>query len=208
MFFRREDARMKRDKVEVLAAGIRGLSVGAKPRPIVGRIQDQQTSLFSSHDVVLGCLDNIEARIHANAHSYAAGKVYIDGGTDGMLGRVFVAKPPAGACLLCGMNRSHAKIASTRFSCTGKGVVFHERKLAAEITTTSVVSAVMVRETLKAVSGRTDMLLDNAFYYDGQKNVAEELEISADPQCPVHPKVRRATGRREHPNQSRRRVGQ
>jgi hypothetical protein len=84
------------------------------------------------------------------------------------------------------MNRSHAKIAGLRFSCTGKGVVFHEPKVAAEITTTSIVSAVMVREALKAVSGHNELLLNNAFYYDGRRNVSEELEVPLDPSCPVH----------------------
>jgi hypothetical protein len=73
-----------------------------------------------------------------------------------------------------------------RFSCTGKDVVFHEPRLAAEITTTSVVSAIMVREALKVVSGRMDMLISNVFYYDGQRNQSEELEIQLNPNCPVH----------------------
>jgi len=197
LFFSDEDARKKRNKADVLAAGLRKLSVDCEPRPINGRIQDQSVKIFGEHDVSLGCLDNIEARIHANAHSYSAGKVYIDGGMDGMLGKVMVTRPPRGACLQCGMNRTHAKIASVRFSCTGRDVVFHEPKLAAEITTTSVVSAVMVREALKAVSGHPEMLLNNSFYYDGQRNLSEEMEIPLDSECLVHPRIGTATGKRK-----------
>jgi hypothetical protein len=105
---------------------------------------------------------------------------------EGFVGKVMVARPPDGACVQCGMNRSHSKVAEMRFSCTGKDVVFHEPRLAAEITTTSVVSAIMVREALKVVSGRMDMLISNVFYYDGQRNQSEELEISLNPTCPVH----------------------
>lgn len=197
LFFSGEDANGKRMKTEALAAGMRRLSEGSRPRPIVGRIQDQPDSLFGSHDIVLGCLDNIESRIHANAQSYSSGKVYIDGGMEGMLGKVMVARPPDGACLQCGMNRTHSRIASMRFSCTGRDVVFHEPKLAAEITTTSIVSAVMVREAVKAVSGRQEMLLNNAFYYNGQRNLSEEMEITLDPDCPVHLGGRTATGKRK-----------
>jgi len=60
--------------------------------------------------------------------------------------------------------------------------------VAAEITTTSVISAIMVREALKYISGRRNMLLSNAFYYDGQRNMSEEIEISLDSDCPVHTK--------------------
>jgi molybdopterin/thiamine biosynthesis adenylyltransferase len=197
LFFSSEDARQKRPKAEVVAEGMSRLSANVIARPVAGRIQDQPGNLFRDHDIVLGCLDNIEARIHVNAHSYSAGRVYIDGGMDGMVGKVMVSRPPKGACLQCGMNRTHAKIASMRFSCTGRDVVFHEPKLAAEITTTSIVSAVMVREVLKVVSGHPEMLLNNAFYYDGQRNFSEEMEIPLDPDCPVHLVGRGATGKRK-----------
>jgi len=197
LFFTPDDARKKRTKAEVLATGMRRLSTTAGPNSIVGRIQDQSDRIFSEHDVVFGCLDNIEARIHANSHSYAAGRTYIDGGMEGMLGRAMVSRPPDGACLQCGMNRSHAKVASMRFSCTGRDVVFHEPKLAAEITTTSVISAVMVREALKLISGHPEMMLKNAFYYDGQRNISEEMEIPLDPECPIHMSPRGTTGKRK-----------
>ena len=186
LFFRQEDAEMRKKKAAVLVEGLKSISPGSDPHPIVGKIQDQPPRIFQDHDIVLGCLDNVEARIHTNSHAYSSGKVYVDGGMDGMIGKVMVSRPPSGACLQCGMNRTHAKVANLRFSCTGREVVFHEPKLAAEITTTSVISAVMVREALKAVSGRADMLINNAFYYDGERNVSEELEIPLDRECPVH----------------------
>jgi molybdopterin/thiamine biosynthesis adenylyltransferase len=186
LFFSREDASEKRKKAVVVAEGIEKLCEDAVPEPIVGKIQDLPAKRFRDYSIVLGCLDNVDARIHANSHAYASGSIYIDGGMDGMIGKVMVSRPPSGACLQCGMNRSHAKVASLRFSCTGNDVVFHEPKLAAEITTTSIISAVMVREALKVASGRSDMLLKNTFYYDGQRNISEELEVSLDPECPVH----------------------
>lgn len=186
LFFTREHAEGMSKKAEVVARGIEGLYPEARARAVVGRLEDLPDSFYDGFDVVLGCLDNIAARLHANSHAYHAGKAYIDGGMEGFLGRVMVCLPPAGPCVQCGMNRSHAKVASMRFSCTGEGVVFHEPRLAAEITTTSVVSAVMVRECLKVVSGRRDMTMRNTFYYDGQRNVAEELEVPLDPRCPNH----------------------
>lgn len=192
IFFTEADAGGRALKAEAVARGAARLAEGTEVVAIPKRIEEVPTSIFAEHEVVLGCLDNITARVHVNSHSYAAGKTYIDGAMDGFLGKVTVVRPPDGACLQCGMNRSHAKIASLRFSCTGKGIVFHEPRIAAEITTTSVVAAVMVREALKSVSGREDMLLSNTFYYDGQSKVSEEMEIPLDPGCPVHV---RPTGR-------------
>jgi molybdopterin/thiamine biosynthesis adenylyltransferase len=186
LFFTSEDSSKRTKKADVVARGFRSLAPDANPVAIASRIEDCPGKLFEDHDIVLGCLDNIQARIHVNSHAYASGKVYIDGGMEGFIGKVMVARPPDGACLQCGMNRSHSKVAGLRFSCTGKDVVFHEPRLAAEITTTSVIGAVMVREALKVLSGRTDMTISNAFYYDGFRKVSDEIEVPLDPNCPVH----------------------
>ena len=186
LFFTKEDARRGAKKAEVVAREISKISTIADPIALDTRIEEVPDSVLREQDLILGCLDNIQARIHVNSHAYSLGKAYIDGGMEGFVGRVTVVRPPNGACVQCGMNRSHAKVAEMRFSCTGKDVVFHEPRLAAEITTTSVISAIMVREALKIVSGRPDMSLFNSFYYDGQRNVSEEIEIPLDPRCPAH----------------------
>ncbi|MBN1677106.1 MAG: ThiF family adenylyltransferase [Candidatus Thermoplasmatota archaeon] len=189
IFFTKADASSRALKAEVVARGISSLADSVDATAVVRRIEELPPSVFAKHDVILGCLDNIAARVHVNAHSYAAGRVFVDGAMEGFLGKVTVVRPPDGACLQCGMNKTHAKVASLRFSCTGKGVVFHEPRLAAEITTTSVVAAVMVREALKVVSGRHGLLLSNLFYYDGQNRLFEEMEIPLDPSCPVHARL-------------------
>ncbi len=186
LFFSKEDAGRGAMKAEVVARGISRISTTSDPIPLVSRIEDVKESVMLDQDLIFGCLDNIKARIHTNSHAYALGKVYVDGGMEGFIGKVMVARPPSGACAQCGMNRSHAKVAEMRFSCTGEDVVFHQPRLAAEITTTSIISAIMVREALKIFSGRSETCLANAFYYDGQRNVSEEMEIPIDPACPVH----------------------
>lgn len=186
MFFTREHALAGAEKAKVVARGVESLCPDVRARAVVGRIEALPERFFDGFDIVLGCLDNIAARMHASARSYAAGTPYIDGGMDGFAGKVMVCLPPGGACVQCGMNRTHAKVAALRFSCTGEDTVFHEPRMPAEITTTSLISAVMVRESLKVVSGRSDLVLNNAFYYDGRRNVSEEVEIPLDPRCPNH----------------------
>ncbi|MDH3365052.1 MAG: ThiF family adenylyltransferase [Thermoplasmata archaeon] len=186
LFFRESDAADERFKAELVADGINGLAGGRSARAVTAPIEEAASDLFRGSDVVLGCLDNVLARTHVNGQSYRAGKLYVDGGMEGLTGRVMVVRPPDGACLQCGMNKSHAKVASLRFSCTGVETVFHEPRLAAEITTTSVLAAIMVREIAKHTSGRDDLMLSNMLYYDGKQNRMEELEISRNPDCLVH----------------------
>ncbi len=186
IFFSKQDARDGAKKADAVARGLRNLVNDSEIVAVASRIEGLPDSAFSDHDIVLGCLDNVAARIHTGSHAYAAGRVLIDGAMDGFVGKVMVVRPPEGACLQCGMNRTHTKIASLRFSCTGRDVVFHAPQVPAEITTTSVVAAVMVRETLKVVSGKHENMLSNCFYYDGLRNVSEEMEVPRDPECPVH----------------------
>ena len=185
LFFSVLDADEKRLKVDIVADGMRCLDGKISVETHAKPIQEMAEDFIPSHDVVLGCLDNLAARMHVNSRAYLAGIPYVDAATDGFAGKVTVIVPP-GACLECGANRSHAKIAQQRFSCTGSDVTFFAPKLAAEITTTSVVSAVQVREAMKAVCGRKDLLLKNVAFYDGNRNTFEELEIELSPDCPNH----------------------
>jgi molybdopterin/thiamine biosynthesis adenylyltransferase len=186
VFFRTEDAMAGRHKAQVIAHRARDLNEAAQIEAIVGRVQDLPSGRFKEHDVVFGCLDNVAARLHANSHSYFHGVPYVDGATMGTSGKVQVVRPPLTPCLQCAMNRTHYKLMEKRFSCTGNEVTFFEPKMAAEITTTSVVAAVQVREGLKILSGREDECIKNVWYYDGLANRSEVLEVDLDPNCSAH----------------------
>jgi molybdopterin/thiamine biosynthesis adenylyltransferase len=186
VFFREEDSERRLMKAEVVARRANELDPAVTISPHTDRIQDKPEDFISSHSIALGCLDNVATRLHLNAHCYSQGIPYVDGAMAGMIGKVQVVLPPDTACLECGMNRTHSKILELRFSCTGEDVTFYEPKIATEITTTSLISAVQVREALKIVCGRTENALSNVFYYDGLRNFSEILEISKNPDCPHH----------------------
>jgi molybdopterin/thiamine biosynthesis adenylyltransferase len=186
VFFRTEDALAKREKSQVVAHRAQDLNEAAEIDAIVGRVQDLPTERFKEHDVVFGCLDNVAARLHINSHSYFHAIPYIDGATMGTSGKVQVVRPPSTPCLQCAMNRTHFKLMEKRFSCTGNDVTYFEPKMAAEITTTSVVAAVQVRECLKILSGKENECIKNVWYYDGLANRSDILEVDLDPDCSIH----------------------
>jgi len=179
VFFR--DGDNGRKKAEVVAERAGELYSGSKVKPIVSRIQDISKWDF---DIVFGCLDNISARLHVNSHARYHKIPYIDGATDGFRGKVQVILE-TGPCLECGMNSSHMKIIDERFSCTGGGAIFIP-KMAAEITTTSIIAAAQVREAMKILSGRRESCLKNVMYYDGLSGAMIHLEISEDSNCQNH----------------------
>jgi molybdopterin/thiamine biosynthesis adenylyltransferase len=186
LFFSENDSRRRRFKAQVVARKAMRLDPEARITPHCRRIEEMPEGFIAGHTLVLGCLDNIAARLHLNAHTYSRGIPYIDGATLGTVGKVMVVLPPETPCLECGMNRTHMRILEKRFSCTGRDVTFFDPKLAAEITTTSVIAAVAVREALKLACGRSDLCLRNMFYYDAGRNVSDVLQVDRNPSCPHH----------------------
>ncbi|MDD3398936.1 MAG: ThiF family adenylyltransferase [Candidatus Methanomethylophilaceae archaeon] len=186
LFFRGHDAQQKGMKAQLVADGAKDLFPECRLTPWVGRVEDMPFP-WPGFQVVLGCLDNVMARLHVNAHSYHHAVPYVDGGTDGFRGKVQVVLPPDGPCLQCGMNGSHQRILEKRFSCTGSDVSFFMPKMAAEITTTSVIAAIQVREALKILSQRPDMCIRNVLFYDGERGESMVLEMEKSEGCQNHP---------------------
>jgi molybdopterin/thiamine biosynthesis adenylyltransferase len=186
LFFSETDAAEGGLKAEIVANGMMTLERSVRATAITGKIQDRGDGFVKNFDLVLGCLDNVLARLYLNAQCYYSQIPYIDGAMDGLRGKVQVVIPPDTPCLECGMNRSHGRIVEQRFSCTGNDVSLFLPKIGAEITTTSIIGAMQVREAVKLVSGKSAECLKNVAYYDGMKNSLEVLEIDKNPDCPNH----------------------
>ena len=184
VLFREGDQRSGRGKAELVAERAMELDPAAEVRGLHGRVQALGPDGLRAYDIVLGCLDNIAARLHLNANSYYASVPYVDGGTEGFRGRVQVVVPPTSPCLQCGMNRSHLKVMERRFSCTGQEAVYYRPNLPAEITTTSAIAAIQVREAVKVLSRRAP--IEHVMHYDGLAGTCEVLSLEVDPGCPNH----------------------
>lgn len=192
IFFSEDDAARRELKVNAVRRGVLALDPGVEVDTHADRVENLPESVFGEHDMVVGCVDNVAARIHTNAHAYFHGRPYIDGGTLGMVGKVQVVLPPGSPCLQCGMNKTHMAEVARRYSCTGAGMTFVEAAQAAEITTTSIVAAVQAREAVKVASGRQDRTVENLWYYDGLRGTAEVLRVALNPKCPVHTRPEKA----------------
>lgn len=180
LFFREKDVKTVK-KAEIVAERASELDPECEIIPMVCDVQSLEEW---DYDVILGCLDNIKARLHVNAHAYYHRIPYIDGATDGMRGKVQTVIP-GGPCYECCMNRSHVESAEEHFTCTGNGHAFVP-KIASDITTTAVVAGMQVREAMKAASGRIDLCMRGICYYDGMSGTAEICSVSKNPKCPNH----------------------
>lgn len=183
VFFRDSDDEST-PKAEVLASRASELDPDVRITPIVSKVQDLENW---DCDVILGCLDNISARLHVNSHAIYHKVPYIDGATDGFRGKVQVVLP-GGPCLECSMNKSHMNVMDQRFSCTGNSMMYVP-KTASEITTTSIIAAIQVREAMKIISGKPDTCIRNVMYYDGLSGTMQDYELSVGRGCPNHEEI-------------------
>ncbi len=179
LFFREKDVGSVK-KARAIASRARSIDPDAWVRPNISRIQFVD---MSDHDIILGCVDNIDARIHINSHARFLSIPYIDGATHGLRGKVQTVLSD-GPCLQCAMNRTHVKQMERHFSCSGDDVFV--TPIPSDITTTAVIAGMMVREAMKIVSGRSDLCSRDMCYYDGEKGTTELLDVPVDPTCPNH----------------------
>ena len=186
VFFSDEDAERGRMKVEAVAEGARAVDSSVRFQLHTERIEDLGEGIFEGVNAIAGCVDNLAARVHINANAYHLAIPYVDGGTLGLMGKVQMVIPPTTSCVECTLNASHYKVIEQRYSCTGGDMTYVEPKLASEVTTTAVVAAVQAREVMKLVNGREDLALANLFYYDGNRNISDVLEVAINPDCPNH----------------------
>ena len=68
-------------------------------------------------DVVIGCLDNREARLWVNRSCWKVGTPWIDGGIQEISGVVKVFVPPDGPCYECAMTENDYRLINLRYSC-------------------------------------------------------------------------------------------
>src|SRR5207248_6016115 len=80
-------------------------------------ITDVGLGLFREVDVVIGCLDNREARLWVNRCCWKTQTPWIDGGIQEISGVVKAFIPPDGACYECGMTENDYRLINLRYSC-------------------------------------------------------------------------------------------
>lgn len=147
-----------RNKAEVLAAKIGALnpdiSVAGHNMPV----QRMGIGYLRNFDIVIGALDNREARAWVNQACRKLGQHWIDGAIEGLRGLVRVFGPE-GPCYACTLTEADYKQMSHRRSCA---LLAPEEILSGKTptnaTTASIVAGVQVQEAIKYLTGNADLL--------------------------------------------------
>jgi adenylyltransferase/sulfurtransferase len=176
-----------RSKAECAARSAREIYPAMQVRPWTGNVlAGLGFGYFRWADVVLGALDNREARVFVNAACARVGRAWFDGGIEVLQGVARGFAPPKTACYECTMSRVDWELLNKRRSCS----LLARRALAnrgtpTTPTTASIIGAVQAQEAVKYLHGRPS-LLGRGFVFDGAEHASYGVTYPLSPECPWH----------------------
>jgi molybdopterin/thiamine biosynthesis adenylyltransferase len=194
-----------RKKVDVAKENLEKIAPDVKVEAYDCTLQallDKFPNIFESPDVLMGCLDNMEARFLLNHISIFNRIPLVDGGMIGFGGSIQVVIPPYTPCLECNASRDVYANIGKRFSCTiGDYIDLTEAERRVGIpsvsTVTSVVAGLQSQEALKIILGFENFRkkgawpygigkpVDGIIQYDGRRNTIAIIKIAKNPSCYV-----------------------
>jgi adenylyltransferase/sulfurtransferase len=169
VLFRAGDA--GRSKAEAAANAVRALNPDVKVVALNGNvITDLGLGVFADMDVVIGCLDNREARLWINRQCWKIGRPWVDGAIQEISGVVKVFVPPASACYECAMTEADYRLLNLRYSCPLlRREDLAEGKVPTAPTIASMIAALEVQEALKLIHA-LPVQAGSAFVFNGESN--------------------------------------
>jgi molybdopterin/thiamine biosynthesis adenylyltransferase len=176
-----------RPKADVAAEALRDINPDTKVYPIRGNIiTDVGLGLFADVDVVIGCLDNREARLWVNRSCWKVGTPWIDGGIQEINGVAKVFVPPEGACYECAMTENDYRLISLRYSCP---LLRREDLLAGKVPTaptiSSMIGGLQTQEALKLIHGMP-VAAGSAMVFNGVVNAFYTTRYQHKEDCLSH----------------------
>ncbi len=185
VLFREADA--GRSKAEVAAQRTRELNPEITVIPIHGDvIVDIGLGLFKDVDLVIGCLDNREARLWVNRQCWKASTPWIDAGIQEIQGVVKVFVPPDSACYECTMTERDYQLLNRRYSCP---LLSRDEILSGKVPTAPTIASMMaaleVQEALKLLHGMP-VAAGSALVFNGVANQFYSTKLPRRDDCLSH----------------------
>jgi molybdopterin/thiamine biosynthesis adenylyltransferase len=176
-----------RAKAEVAAARMRELNPEIR---VEARVENVVThaglGVFLWADVIIGAVDNREARVFVSSACARAGKVWVDGAIEGLSGVVRSFDPRNGPCYECTMNATDRQLLAERRSCAllARDVAARGH-VATTAVTASAVAALQVTQALKHLHGQP-VLLGEGLYLDALLDEVRRVAYPRREACPGH----------------------
>jgi adenylyltransferase/sulfurtransferase len=174
-------------KAECAAIMMREICPDINVIPLKGNIlADIGLGYFRWADVVVGALDNRDARVFVNLACAQIGRLWIDGGIEVLQGIVRGFAPPETACYECTMSQADWDQINLRRSCSLLARrALAQRGVPTTPTTASVIGGMQVQEVIKSLHG-LETLQGKGFYFDGRAHSSYPIKYPINPDCTLH----------------------
>jgi adenylyltransferase/sulfurtransferase len=185
VLFRAEDC--GRRKAEVAAQRVRDIYPDLRAQAFHGNIvYDLGLGVYRWADVILGGLDNREARVAINQAAARAGKTWIDGAIERLDGVARVFNPASGPCYECTMSDVDWKMLEARRSCALLSRRdMEEGKVPTTPTTSSVIAGIQCQEAVKLLHNM-ETIAGQGFVFDGTRHQSYLVTYSRNEECGAH----------------------
>jgi molybdopterin/thiamine biosynthesis adenylyltransferase len=185
VLFREQDE--GRSKAACAARAAQQINPGLNVKTLAGNVlADLGLGHFRWADVVIGALDNREARVFVNSACAQLGRPWFDGGIEVFQGIVRGFAPPRTACYECTMSRVDWDLLNQRRSCSLLARrALAERGTPTTPTTASVIAGIQVAEIVKYLHG-LDALVGCGLVFDGAHHGSYRVNYPIHPECPWH----------------------
>ena len=185
VLFREQDG--GQPKAQVAARRARELNPEITIIPIHGNcITDLGLGLFAAVDLVIGCLDNREARLWVNRQCWKVSTPWIDAGIQEIQGVVKVFVPPDSACYECAMTERDYQLLNLRYSCP---LLSRDEIISGKVPTAptiaSMMAALQVQEALKLLHG-LPVAAGSAHVFNGVANQFYTTRLPFRDECLSH----------------------
>lgn len=179
-----------RYKAEVAAERAKEMNPDVKAKAFIANIiDDVGLGVFRRMNVVLGGLDNREARLSINQSCYKVDRPWIDGAIEALNGFARVFIPGQGACYECTMTETDWMLINKRKSCA---LLTHEQMAEGKIPTTptssSIIAGIQVQEMLKLLHADRNLptLAGKGYVFNGLTHDSYVVEYQCKEYCMSH----------------------
>ncbi len=181
------EADNERSKAEVAAARAKSINPEIQVQYLNGDVTTALgLGIVRRMDVIIGCLDNREARLALNRFCYWVNRPWVDGAIQELLGLVRVFVPGQGACYECTLSEQALRDLSLRYSCP---LLARQNILLGKVPTTptiaSIIGAMQSQEALKLING-LPVEAGKVTHFNGMVNEMHTTAYSARPDCESH----------------------
>jgi len=185
VLFRESDSGRK--KAEVAAARAKEINPNVHVQYVHGDVTtDIGLGVFRRMDVIIGCLDNREARLAINRFAYWIDKPWVDGAIQEFFGLARVFVPGQGACFECSLTEQARRDLALRYSCP---LLARENVLLGKVPTTptiaSIIAAIQSQEALKLLHGKP-VKPGQVIHFNGMTNEMHTTAYTPVEDCESH----------------------